>query len=76
MEKEAPVKCLNVLADCNHGRSQGKKGSMPRKFQAYLVILCFERRCLKSNAVARLKSRDLVPQTLRAGYAIDYNELT
>jgi len=30
------------------------------KFLAYLVILCFERRCLKQNTVARLKLSDLV----------------
>ena len=41
-----------------HRRTQG---CTPSKFLAYLVILCFESRCLKQNTVARLKSKDLAP---------------
>jgi len=35
----------------------GPKGAMPPKFLAYLVVLCFERRCLTLNIVVRLKSK-------------------
>jgi len=40
-------------------------------FLAYLVILCFERRCPKQNTVARLKSKFLAPtkKYFWAGYA-------
>jgi len=52
-----------------HRRSQGGKGVMPPKFLEYFVILCFESRCPKQNTVARLKSNDLAPPTIWAGYA-------
>jgi len=39
-----------------------KGGIHPKKFLAYLVILCVERRCPKQNSVARLKSKTLSPQ--------------
>jgi len=39
------------------------------KFLAFLVILCFEKRCPKLNTVARLKSKDLPPKIFWAGYA-------
>jgi len=42
---------------------------MPPNFLAYIVILCFERRCSKQNTVARLKSNDLARQIISAGYA-------
>jgi len=47
----------------------GGKGAMTPKFLAYLVILCFERRCPKHNTVARLKSKDFPPNKLWTGYA-------
>jgi len=34
-------------------------GNAPSKFLEYLVVLCFERRCIKSNTVACLKSKYL-----------------
>jgi len=50
-----------------HRRSQG--GMPPAKFLAYLVILCFERRCPKQNTAARLRAKYLAPQNFWAGYA-------
>ena len=38
----------------------GTHGATPPKFLKYLVILCFERRCPKQNAVASLKPNILV----------------
>lgn len=38
------------------GVARGPKASFPKKFLAYLVIVCFERRCTKQNAVSRLNS--------------------
>ena len=46
---------------CNHRRSQGGNGTIPPKFLAYFVILCFDRQCLERNAVARLNSKCLSP---------------
>jgi len=34
---------------------------MAPKFLAYIVILCFERRCPKQNSVIRLKSKNFAP---------------
>jgi len=36
-----------------------EQGSHAPKFLAYLVVLCFEKRCPKQNTVARLKSKYL-----------------
>jgi len=36
----------------------------PLKFLAYLVVLCFERRCPKQNTVAHLKSKYLAPPNI------------
>jgi len=36
---------------------QGVNGIVPRKFLAYLVFLCFERRCTTPNSVAGLRSK-------------------
>jgi len=38
------------------------KGPAPPKFLEHLVILCFERRYLKQNTVASLKSTILPPR--------------
>jgi len=47
------VSLEKLVHRCNQG---GQKGHAP-KFLAYLVILCFERRCHKQHTVARLKSK-------------------
>jgi len=39
-----------------------RQGEISLKFLAFLIILCFERRCRKQNTVARLKSKDLPGQ--------------
>ena len=43
----------------------------PKNFLAYLVVLCFERRCLKQNTVARLKSKIFAPPKFWAGYTTE-----
>jgi len=42
-----------------HRRSQGgfKGAKSAPRFVAYLVVLCFEKRCPQSNAVARFQSK-------------------
>jgi len=45
------------------------KEECPPKLVAYLVILCFERRCPKQNTVARLKSIDFPPKKFWTGHA-------
>ena len=56
---------------CGHRRIHGVQGVTPPKFLAYLVILCFDKRYLRQNTVARLKSSILdLPKTFWAGYAI------
>jgi len=44
---------------------------MPPRFLEYLVILCFEGRYSKQNAVSRLKSNILAPQKLWADCVTD-----
>jgi len=52
------------------GVARGIKGAMnPTRFVAYLLVLCFERRYLKQNTVARLKSSILPPPNVWADYA-------
>jgi len=53
----------------------GEESKIPRvriiglaKFLTYLVIFCFERRCLKQNTPARLKSKYVVPPKFWLGY--------
>jgi len=43
------------ISERTHSRSQGGQRPCPPKFLAYLVVLCFERRCPKPNTVARSK---------------------
>jgi len=43
------------------GVERGKGPWPPPKFLAYLVILCFERLCIKPSTVPRLKSKYLAP---------------
>ena len=45
------------------------RGPFPTTFLAFLVILCFGRRCRKQNTVARLKSKHIPAPNLWAGYA-------
>ena len=45
-------------------RSRGDKGAMTPKISSISCRLCFERRCPQPNAVARLKSKYLVRQTI------------
>jgi len=45
------------------------RGSILAKALAFFVVLCFERRCLKQNNAARLKSKYLVPTKISVGYA-------
>ena len=52
------------MATCEQRRSQGSQGAMPPKFLAYLVILCFERWCLKQNTVVRLKYKFCPPKKI------------
>ena len=49
----------------------GPRGQCPelRSISRYFVILWFERRCNKQNTIAHLKSNDLAPPKLSAGYA-------
>ena len=55
-----------------HRCRQGGKGAISPKFLAFLVILCFERRCRKQNTVARLKTKDLPAPYLWVGYVTRY----
>jgi len=44
------------------GVALGARWAMPPKFLAYLVVLCFDRRCPKQyTLIARLKSKYLAP---------------
>ena len=46
-------------------------GHVPSKFLTYLVILCFERRCAKQNAIARFEvKRFASPRKFWSGCAI------
>jgi len=60
----------------NHRRSLGGQGGQGHsKFLAYLIILWFEKQCLKQNTVARLKSKYLDPQKFWTVYATAANIL-
>jgi len=63
---------LRYLRHFPHRRSQGAQGTMPPQFLAYPVILFFEKRCLKQNTVARLKSNILSPPKFLAVYATGF----
>jgi len=45
------------------------RGSILVKFQAFFVVLHFERCCPKQNNATRWKSKYLVPTKISAGYA-------
>jgi len=53
-----PTPCVKHMRS-----SQEVKGAMPMppQFLAYLIVLCFETRCPKPSAVARLNSKCLDP---------------
>jgi len=50
-------------------RSQGRKGAIPSQFLAYLVVLCFERRCPNPSTIALLKSKYWLLPKFWTGYA-------
>jgi len=56
-----PVK---AALEKNRRGQEGRGVHSPKIFLAYLVVLCFERRCPKQNTVARLKSKYLAPKVL------------
>ena len=45
IEDQASTVLYFSFFSCNHRRSQGGSGTIPRKFLTYLVILCFDRQC-------------------------------
>ena len=47
----------------------------PHTFLAYLVVLCFERRCPKQNTVARWKSKYLPPKHFGLATPLDIIQL-
>jgi len=49
-----------------------RQRTIPPKFLAFIVILLFERRCRKQNAVVRFKSKQFPAPNLWAGYAARY----
>jgi len=55
-------KVINGSHPTLHMRGRAAQGPCRPTFLAYLVILCFEKRCPKHSIVARLKSKSLAPQ--------------